>query len=126
MPAPGTSNTPESGSPMPSSIVEPYLKIQAALYNDSVDERQGERRQPCDGRHAARDRPPSRSTRRPCSSRRRPSCPTRVRSSPALSEAIITYMDGLQLTPPEGVQHRVLRDDPEAVAAGRGQHRESL
>ena len=37
MPAPGTSNTPEGGTPMPSSIVEPYLKIQTELYNDSVE-----------------------------------------------------------------------------------------
>jgi hypothetical protein len=37
-PAPATSNTPESGSPMPSSIVEPYLKIQSALASDSIDE----------------------------------------------------------------------------------------
>jgi hypothetical protein len=37
MPAPGTSNTPQSGSPMPTAILEPYLSIQSALANDSID-----------------------------------------------------------------------------------------
>src|SRR5262245_10546307 len=38
MPAPMTSNTPDEGSPMPPSIVDPYLKIQQSLYADSLDE----------------------------------------------------------------------------------------
>jgi hypothetical protein len=35
--APGTSSTPASGSQMPSSVVDPYLKIQSALAQDSVE-----------------------------------------------------------------------------------------
>jgi Cu(I)/Ag(I) efflux system membrane fusion protein len=36
-PAPQTSNTPAAGSEMPRSIVDPYLKIQSALADDSMD-----------------------------------------------------------------------------------------
>jgi Cu(I)/Ag(I) efflux system membrane fusion protein len=36
-PAPQTQNTPAAGSEMPHSIVDPYLKIQAALADDSTD-----------------------------------------------------------------------------------------
>ena len=36
-PAPQTSNTPAEGSEMPRSIVDPYLKIQSALADDSID-----------------------------------------------------------------------------------------
>ena len=36
-PAPQTSNTPAPGSEMPRSIVDPYLKIQLALADDSLD-----------------------------------------------------------------------------------------
>ena len=35
--APQTSNTPSPGSEMPRSIVDPYLKIQLALADDSLD-----------------------------------------------------------------------------------------
>jgi hypothetical protein len=35
--APGTTGTPKAGSQMPASIVEPYLKIQEALAGDSLD-----------------------------------------------------------------------------------------
>ena len=67
---------------MPSSIVEPYLKIQAELYNDSVEKVAGECRQNRDGLRVAgiarhEDRHGGRAALR-----RRPSCPTRVRSSP--------------------------------------------
>jgi membrane fusion protein, copper/silver efflux system len=36
-PAPQTQNTPATGSEMPRSIVDPYLKIQSALADDSMD-----------------------------------------------------------------------------------------
>jgi membrane fusion protein, copper/silver efflux system len=36
-PAPQTSNTPAAGTEMPRSIVDPYLKIQSALADDSTD-----------------------------------------------------------------------------------------
>jgi len=36
-PAPLTENTPAAGSQMPRSIVDPYLKIQSALADDSID-----------------------------------------------------------------------------------------
>lgn len=37
MPAPNAGETPAEGSPMPQNIVEPYLKIADALANDSMD-----------------------------------------------------------------------------------------
>ena len=43
-----------------------------------------------------------------------------------LSDAIITYMDGLQLTAPEGVRRCLLPDGAEAVAAGGLDSGESL
>src|SRR6185436_2791738 len=36
-PAPQTSNTPAAGAEMPRAIVDPYLKIQAALADDSTE-----------------------------------------------------------------------------------------
>ena len=38
MPAPQTSNTPAAGTAMSRAIVDPYLKIQSALADDSMDE----------------------------------------------------------------------------------------
>ena len=35
--APGTGATPKAGSAMPSTVVDPYLKIQSALAQDSVE-----------------------------------------------------------------------------------------
>jgi len=37
-PAPQTQNTPAAGGQMPRSIVDPYLKIQSALAEDSLDQ----------------------------------------------------------------------------------------
>ena len=36
-PAPQTDKTPAAGAQMPSSVIDPYLKIQAALADDSMD-----------------------------------------------------------------------------------------
>src|SRR5262249_40521710 len=102
-PAPGTESTPHSGSPMPTSILEPYLKIEAALAHDSVD---GIR--------------PNAGTLAPAATAlgspamRIDTSAVQMASSGELedarekfgrlSQAIVTYMDGLHLTPPEGVR----------------------
>ena len=36
-PAPATDNTPKAGAEMPRAVIDPYLKIQAALADDSMD-----------------------------------------------------------------------------------------
>ena len=103
MPAPQTSKTPAAGTAMPSSIVDPYLKIQSALASDSVE---GVKANAGDIATAA-------------SALGAPAMKidmaaiqlasfaeledARVKFG-VLSEAIDTYMTGLHLTPPEGVK----------------------
>jgi hypothetical protein len=103
MPAPATENTPESGSPMPSSIVDPYLKIQTALSSDSIDAVKA---------NAGNIATASTSLGAPAfkigtaatqlsAAAELPDARDRFG---VLSDAIITYMDGLHLTPPAGVK----------------------
>jgi hypothetical protein len=102
-PAPGTSNTPESGAPVPSSIVEPYLRIQTELYNDSVENVRA---------NAGNLATASTSLGSPAVKidlaaiqlAAATELPDAREKFARLSEAIVTYMDGLDLTPPEGVQ----------------------
>ena len=102
MPAPATSNTPEGGSPMPSSIVDPYLKIQTALYGDSVDEVRANA-----GSIATAASPLGAPAFKIGTAAVQLSSATELTDARekfgTLSDAIITYMDGLHLTPPEGV-----------------------
>ena len=109
-PAPGTSSTPGSGAPMPAAIIEPYLKIQAALAADSVE---NVRANAGDLATAA-------------ASLGSPA--VKIDTSAAMltsagelddardrfgrvSDAVITYMDGLHLTLPEGVRVAVCPAD---------------
>jgi hypothetical protein len=103
MPAPATSNTPAAGTALPASIVDPYLQIQSALANDSVEGVKA------NGGNIATA----------ASALGAPAMKidmaaiqlasfgeiedARVKFA-ALSEAIDTYMTGLHLTPPEGVK----------------------
>jgi hypothetical protein len=102
VPAPGTSGTPEGGTPMPSSIVDPYLQIQTALFTDRIDyvvvnagniataaTALGSPAFKIDTAAAQLTSAGELSDARDKFAR--------------LSDAIITYMDGLHLTPPEGV-----------------------
>lgn len=103
MPAPGTSNTPEARTPMPPSIVEPYLKIQAELYNDSIE-----------NVRANAGNLATASTSLGSPAMKIDMAAVQFASATELSdardkfarpsEAIVTYMDGLYLTPPDGVQ----------------------
>ena len=102
LPAPATSNTPESGSPMPSSIVDPYLKIQTALYGDSVDEVRANA-----GNLATAATPLGAPAFKIGTAAVQLASATELADARerfgTLSNAIITYMDGLHLAPPEGV-----------------------
>jgi hypothetical protein len=102
MPAPATSNTPEGGSPMPSSIVDPYLKIQTALFGDRLDEVKANA-----GNIATAATPFGAPAFKIGTAALQLAATTELPEARAtfgtLSDAIITYMDGLHLTPPEGV-----------------------
>jgi hypothetical protein len=103
MPAPGTSNTPEGGTPVPSSIVEPYLKIQAELYNDSVENVRANA-----GNLATASTSLGSPAMKIDMAAIQLASATELSDArekfARLSEAIVTYMDGLNLTPPDGVQ----------------------
>ena len=102
MPAPATSNTPEGGSPMPSSIVDPYLKIQTSLFRDSLDEVKANA-----GNIATAATPLGAPAFKIGTAAVQLSATTELPEARAsfgtLSDAIIAYMDGLHLTPPSGV-----------------------
>jgi hypothetical protein len=103
MPAPGTSNTPEGGAPVPSSIVEPYLKIQAELYNDSVENVRANA-----GNLATASTSLGSPAMKIDMAAIQLASATELSDArekfARLSDAIVTYMDGLNLTPPDGVQ----------------------
>jgi hypothetical protein len=102
MPAPGTSNTPAGGTSMPSSIVDPYLKIQTALFNGRVDNVV-----PNAGNIAtaatALGSPAVKIDTTAAQLTSAGELSDAREKFARLSDAIITYMDGLHLTPPEGV-----------------------
>jgi hypothetical protein len=101
--APGTSNTPKAGASMSQAIVEPYLKIQAALANDSIDEVKANA-----GNIATA------ATTLGAPAMRIDTAAVQLASVAdlaaareqfgTLSDAIVTYMDRLHITPPEGVR----------------------
>lgn len=102
-PAPGTSNTPGGGSPMPLPIVEPYLKIQTALASDSMDEVKSSA-----GEIATAATPLGAPAFRIGTAAAQLTSAielpdARVKFA-GLSNALIAYMDGLHLTPPEDVR----------------------
>jgi hypothetical protein len=102
-PAPATSNTPESGSPMPSSIVEPYLKIQSALAGDSMDEVRSSAGEIATA-SAPLGAPAFKIGTAAAQLTSAVELPDARQKFAGLSGAIITYMDGLHLTPPDGVR----------------------
>jgi HPt (histidine-containing phosphotransfer) domain-containing protein len=102
-PAPQTSNTPAAGTALPRSIVDPYLKIQSALADDSMD---GVKQSAGDLATAA--------TALGAPAMKIDTAAVQLASSTeladarekfgTLSEAIDAYMTGLKLTPPDGVR----------------------
>jgi membrane fusion protein, copper/silver efflux system len=103
MPAPQTSNTPAAGTAMPRTIVDPYLKIQTALADDSMD-----------GVKANAGNIATAATALGAPAVKIDMAAVQLTSAAelsdartrfaALSEAIDTYMTGLHLTPPDGVK----------------------
>jgi hypothetical protein len=101
--APQTRNTPAAGAKMPSSIVDPYLKIQTALAEDRVDDVR-----------ANAGSVATAATSLGAPAMKIDTAAVQLASATeltdarekfgVLSDAIVTYMDGLHLIPPEGVR----------------------
>jgi hypothetical protein len=102
MPAPGTSNTPAGGSPMPSPIVDPYLKIERSLFGDSLDEVRANAGNIATAATAL-GAPAFKIDTAAAQLTSAGELPDAREKFAVLSDAIITYMDGEHLTPPAGV-----------------------
>ena len=103
MPAPATSNTPAGGAPMPSSIVDPYLKIQTTLFNDSVDNVRANAGNIATAATAL-GAPAFKIDTAAAQLTSAGELPDAREKFARLSDALVTYMDGLHLTPPAGVR----------------------
>ena len=102
-PAPQTSNTPAAGSKMPTSIVDPYLKIQAALAEDRVDDVKANAGNIATAATAL-GAPAMKIDTAALQLASAAELDDAREKFGVLSEAIVTYMDGLHLVPPEGVR----------------------
>ncbi len=101
-PAPATDKTPKAGAQMSRAVVDPYLKIQAALADDTMD-----------GVKANAGAIATAATSLGAPAMKIDTTAVQLASASeiadardkfgALSDAIDTYMTGLHLTPPEGV-----------------------
>jgi hypothetical protein len=102
-PAPQTANTPKTGSSMPDSIVRPYLNIQDALAHDTLD-----------GVKANAGELATAATSLGSPAMKIDTTALQLVATDdiadarekfgRLSDAVVTYMDGLHLTPPDGVR----------------------
>jgi Cu(I)/Ag(I) efflux system membrane fusion protein len=102
-PAPATGNTPKAGAEMTRAVIDPYLKIQAALADDSMD-----------GVKANAGNIATAATALGAPAMKIDTTAVQLASAVeiddardkfgALSEAIDTYMTGLKLKAPEGVK----------------------
>jgi hypothetical protein len=102
-PAPQTSNTPVKGSKMPASIVDPYLKIQTALAQDRVDDVKANAGNIATAA-AGLGAPAMKIDTAAVQLASAAELDDARDKFGVLSEAIIAYMDGLQLVAPEGVR----------------------
>jgi len=102
-PAPQTGNTPAAGAEMPRSIIDPYLKIQSALAEDSVD---GVRQNAGNIATAASGlgSPAMKIDMAAVQLTSAGDLADARDKFGRLSEAIDAYMTGLHLAPPEGVR----------------------
>jgi len=102
-PAPQTSNTPPSGSKMPSSVVDPYLKIQTALAQDRIDDVRANA-----GEVAKASTALGAPAMKIDTAAVQLASATEIQDARdkfgTLSDAVVTYMDGLHLAPPDGVR----------------------
>jgi Cu(I)/Ag(I) efflux system membrane fusion protein len=102
-PAPQTSATPERGSVMPASVVEPYLKIETALASDSIEGVRANAGNVATA-SAALGTPAMKIGPAAIQLASATEIADAREKFGALSDAIITYMDGLHLTAPDGVR----------------------
>jgi hypothetical protein len=103
MPAPQTKNTPAAGAEMPRTIIDPYLKIQSALADDSMDEVKANAGNIATAA-ASLGAPAMKIDMAAVQLTSATELPAARDRFGALSEAIDAYMTGLKLTPPEGVR----------------------
>jgi hypothetical protein len=122
MPAPQTSNTPAAGSEMPRTIVDPYLKIQAALADDRTDEVRANAGNIATAA-AALGSPAMKIDTAAVQLTSASDLNDARDKFGRLSEAIDAYMTGLKLTPPPGVKvavcpmvHKPWLQEGEAIA----------
>ena len=96
---PSVKDTPKAGTTMSPAIIEPYLKIQSALARDSIDDVKANA-----GNIATA------ATALGAPAMKIDMAAVQLTSAPDLAEAsdrfeaIVNYMDGLHLAPPEGVR----------------------
>jgi hypothetical protein len=103
MPAPQVSNTPTAGAEMPRTIVDPYLKIQSALADDSMDGVKANAGNIATAATAL-GAPAMKIDTSALQLASATELPDAREKFGTLSEAIDAYMTGLKLTPPEGVK----------------------
>ena len=102
-PAPMTDKTPKAGAEMSRAVLDPYLKIQAALADDSMD-----------GVKANAGNIATAATALGAPAMKIDTAAVQLASATeledarekfgVLSDALVTYMDGLKLAPPDGVR----------------------
>jgi len=106
--APTVGKTPESGSAMPASIVEPYLEIQSSLADDRSDNihaRAGEIATAATALGAPAMKIDTAALQLSAAAEAaEPDLAALRERFGALSEAIDAYMTGLKLRPPDGVR----------------------
>jgi hypothetical protein len=102
-PAPQTSNTPAAGSKLPDSLVEPYLKIQTALAQDRIDDVKTSAGQVATAATAL-GAPAMKIDTAAVQLASATELEDAREKFGKLSDAVVAYMDGLKLTPPDGVR----------------------
>jgi Cu(I)/Ag(I) efflux system membrane fusion protein len=103
MPAPQTGNTPAAGTALTRTIVDPYLKIQSALADDSMDGVKANAGNIATA-GAALGAPAMKIDTAAVQLTSATELADARTKFAALSEAIDAYMTGLHLTPPDGVK----------------------
>jgi hypothetical protein len=88
---------------MPSAIVEPYLRIQAELFNDGVENVRANAGNIATA-SSSLGSPAMKIDMAAVQLAAATELPDAREKFARLSDAIVTYMDGLDLTPPDGVQ----------------------
>jgi hypothetical protein len=102
-PAPGTGATPAAGSQLPASIVDPYLKIQTALAQDRVDDVRASAGEIATAATTL-GAPAMKIDTAAVQLASATELPDAREKFGTLTDAVVTYMDGLHLKAPEGVR----------------------